>query len=147
MQIGIDLDNYSDPVVELENLVNAYGENREIGYLKINPLRTPVIVSESKAQADIGKYGDHKAEYPLLGGKFELIVDERAVEKRLHDIAVNGNAYIVRRQGKVFTALDINEILEWLIRISRAEQEAYKCAAGHFDTYEFDYDDKTQCWD
>ncbi len=146
MQIGIDLDNYTDPVVELENLVNAYGENREIGYLKINPIRTPVIVSESKAQADIAKYGDRKAEYPLWGRKYALIVDERAVEKRLNDIAVNGNAYIVRRQGRVFTALDINELLELLLHINRAEQEAYKSDAGRFDTYEFDFDEDTGSW-
>ncbi len=58
MQIGIDLVNYQTPIEEWDNIVSAYGKEREIGYLKINPERIPVIVSESKARKPTPKKKD-----------------------------------------------------------------------------------------
>ena len=65
MKIGISLDNYESPMEDTKHLVNNYGYDREIGYLKINPERLPVIVSESKALADIRAMDNHEAVYPL----------------------------------------------------------------------------------
>ena len=148
MQIGIDLENYASPMEDIENIINDYGKNREIGYLKINPERLPVIVSEDKALADIERYGDHKETYTVMNGKFEMITDSRAVSKRGNDIALCGNAYIVKRQREAFAALDIEEILEWLILLCRYDYEtAVKGNNDHYNAYLFAFDKERGCWE
>ena len=117
MKIGINLDNYESPMEYTENLVNKYGFDREIGYLKINPERLPVIVSERKALADIRAMENHKAVYPLNDRRYELIVDDRAISFMVNHksgFLLFGNAYIAKRQGRMTTALTMDEILEWL---------------------------------
>ena len=79
MKVGINLDNYESPMEDTRNLVNNYGYHREIGYLKINPERLPVIVSERRALADIRAMENHKAVYPLHDRRYELIVDDSAI--------------------------------------------------------------------
>ena len=145
MQIGIDLDNYSSPVEDLENLINNYGKGREIGYLKINPERVPVIVSEGKALEEIKRYGENKVTYTVVCGKYEMITDRRAIRNIESDIALYGNAYIVRRQGEIFTALDIEEILDWLMFLTIHEHDLItKTDRGDFavDAYLFRYNER-----
>ena len=146
MEIGINLDHYTDPMVDLENLICDYGKKREIGYLKINPERIPVIISEGKAQAEIDRFGEHMITYPLCGSKFVLITDDRAISQDLKDLALRGNAYIARKQSGVFTALDLQEILEWLLQLCELEYEAINSDDGRYDTYVFEYDEDRGCW-
>ena len=147
MQIGINLDNYANPMVELESLICAYGKKREIGYLKINPERVPVIISEGKAQTETDRFGEHMTVYPLCAHKFVLITDDRAVSQDFKDISLRGNAYIARKQLGVFIALDIQEILQWLLEFCKLEYEAVNSDAGRFDTYVFEYDEDRGCWE
>jgi len=126
MQIGIDLDNYKSPMEELENLINDYGAAREIGFLKINPERLPVIVSERKALADIDKYRDHRTSYPVKDGRYEMITSDKAMFIDEGDLFLLGNAYIAKRQGDVFTALNMKEILDWLLYLCDADSVAKK---------------------
>ena len=117
MKIGINLDNYESPMEDTRTLINNYGYDREIGYLKINPERLPVIVSERKALADIRAMENHKAVYPLNDRRYELIVDDRAISFMVNHksgFLLFGNAYIAKRQGRMTTALTMDEILEWL---------------------------------
>ena len=147
MQIGIDLENYASPMEDIENIINDYGKNREIGYLKINPERLPVIVSEDKALADIERYGVHKETYTVMNGKFEMITDSRAVSKIGSDIALCGNAYIVKRQREAFTALDIDEILEWLIFLCKYDYEVVMNRdEDRYGTYLFVFDKERGYW-
>ena len=147
MQIGIDLENYASPMEDIENIINDYGKNREIGYLKINPERLPVIVSEDKALADIERYGVHKETYTVMNGKFEMITDSRAVSKIGSDIALCGNAYTVKRQREAFAALDIEEILEWLLFLCRYDYEAaVKGDEARYGTYLFVFDKERGYW-
>ena len=147
MKIGINLENYASPMEDIENIINDYGKNREIGYLKINPERLPVIVSEGKALADIERYGVNKETYTVMNGKFEMITDSRAVSKIGSDIALCGNAYIVKRQHEAFAALDIEEILEWLVFLAQYDYEA--AVSGDEDRYGmylFVFDKERGCW-
>lgn len=121
MQIGIDLDNYKSPMEELENLVNDYGPKREVGFLKINPERLPVIISERKALADMEKYNDHKTSFPVKDGKYEMITSDKAVFIDEGNLFLFANAYIAKKQGDVFTALNMGEILDWLLYLCDAD--------------------------
>ena len=147
MQIGINLDNYTEPMMELEDLICDYDKKREIGYLKINPERIPIIISEGKAQTEIDRFGDHKCTYPLCGNKFVLITDDRAISQDFKDINLRGNGYIARRQLGVFTALDVEELLDWLLQLCQLEYAAKNSDAGRFDTYVFEYDEDRGCWE
>ena len=76
MQIGIDLENYQTPIEEWDNIVSAYGQEREIGYLKINPERIPVIVSENKAREEITRLGKHALEFRIKDICYEMVIDD-----------------------------------------------------------------------
>ena len=148
MFIGIDLENYESPMEEYENLVNNYGQDREIGYLKINPERIPVIVSAEKALKDIERYDDHKAVFPLKDGRYVMIADDRvAIVSDLDDakLILTANAYLARKQGESFTALTIKEIDE-LIDFQCEESDVEEPADCFVAIYAFDYDEHTRCW-
>ena len=148
MKIGIDLDNYAEPMVELQELINNYGNKREIGYLKINPERIPVIVSENRALADMEKLGAHKIAFPVRNGKYDLITDDRAIMMDSGNFELYGNAYIARSQGSVLTALDIEEIIESLLFFctSRYESVSEEDPDDKYDYYYFEHDEKRGYW-
>lgn len=149
MKIGISLDNYESPMEDISNLVNYYGYDREIGYLKINPERLPVIVSERKALTDIRAMGNHKVVYPLNDGRYELIVDERAISfvtKLKGGFLLFSNAYIAKRQGWMSTALTMDEILEWLKEFEK--NEISRTHDSHFNqtVIGFEFDKEKECY-
>lgn len=148
MQIGIDLDNYESPMEEAKNLVSSYGFDREIGFLKLNPERLPVIVSERKALEDIARYGEHKMDFTVKDGHYFLITDERAMTMRDGNIILFGNAYIVKRQGQVFTALNMKEIKEWLYYICGVDEneDPKPIDKLEFSSLVFELDSKLGYW-
>ena len=149
MKIGISLDNYESPMEDTKHLVNNYGYDREIGYLKINPERLPVIVSESKALADIRAMENHKAVYPLNDRRYELIVDDRAISflvQHKGSFILFGNAYIAKRQGRMSTALTMNEILEWLKEFEKNEIGMVHDSHFNQTVIGFEFDEEKECY-
>lgn len=149
MKVGINLDNYESPMEDTRNLVNNYGYHREIGYLKINPERLPVIVSERRALADIRAMENHKAVYPLHDRRYELIVDDRAISFMVQHkggFLLFGNGYIAKRQGRMSTALTMDEILEWLKELEKSE--IGKNYDSHFNqtVIGFEFDEEKECY-
>ena len=149
MKVGINLDTYESPMEDTRNLVNNYGYHREIGYLKINPERLPVIVSERRALADIRAMENHKAVYPLHDRRYELIVDDRAISFMVQHkggFLLFGNGYIAKRQGRMSTALTMDEILEWLKELEKSE--IGKNYDSHFNqtVIGFEFDEEKECY-
>lgn len=148
MQIGIVLDNYESPLEDLENIISSYGLMREIGYLRINPERVPMVMSESKADEAIDRFQYHVAEYDICNGKYELVADERGIATVDDYIILSGNAFIARRQGRALTGLTASEITEWIKRLEKMPRDKVQSTRDNtvYSGYVFTLDKETGCW-
>lgn len=129
MQIGIDLENYTCPLEDFEKLVCAYGPMREVGYLKINPERIPVVVDEERAEKSLMKFRDYVTAILVKGDKYMLFADYRSVENYGDGFILFGNVYVARFQGRLCTGLtmtDIKDFLEILEKIPQAKGKGRK---------------------
>ena len=146
MMIGIDLDNYVSPMEDIENIVNIYGLDTEIGYLKINPLRLPVIVSEKKALEKIDKFGDHEVHFHI-GDRFELITDDRSLLEYDNDLDIIGDTYVARQQGEKYTGLTFRDFMEWsLYMLNNPKKPKKQRSFLHCGLNSFEFDLKTGVW-
>lgn len=148
MQIGIVLDNYESPMEDLENIISSYGLMREVGYLRINPERVPVVMSESKADEAIDRFQYHIAEYDICDGKYELVADDRGIATVDDSIIISGNAFIARRQGRALTGLTASEITDWLKRLEKMPRNKVRSSRDNtvFSGYVFTLDKEKGCW-
>lgn len=150
MKIGIDLDNYQSPIEEWDTLINNYGEEREIGYLKINPERIPVIVSERKALKEIEKWGDKVIRIRFKDFTFEMFLDYKGClfsePKDGGNVVVFGNAYIAKKQWEADTPLTMREIKELIDYIEIGAMPQADKPEDYFDVYGFEYDKELRCY-
>lgn len=112
MQMGIDLDNYVSPMEDIENIINMYGLDTEIGYLKLNPTRLPVIVSEKKTYEKIDRFGEHEMQFQI-GNRFTLITDDRTVVTKEGDFYLIGDTFVAKQQGEIYTGNTFREFMDW----------------------------------
>ena len=148
MKIGVDVKGFHSPLEDMENIICAYGEDREIGYLKINPERVPVIIAENKAKREINR-AQRVKRHNIINRGFELIADYRGVVEPAENggpLVIFGNAYIVKRQLASNTGLTMAEIVEVLEYLENKEYnsglEKDRCVA----CYAFDYDKEKRCY-
>ena len=148
MYIGIDLENYESPMEDTVNLVNNYSPYREIGFLKLNPERVPVITSSNKYLSAISRYGSHLAVFTLTDGHYALVVDDRGITIQGNDLVVMSNAYIARVQGNTLTSLTMEEIEEWLDYIPKIHgaKVPVNGKTVEFEGICFERDAETGCW-
>ena len=148
MYIGIDLENYESPMEDLENLVNNYSPYREIGFLKLNPERVPVIVSANKYLSAITRFGSHLAVFTVKDGHYALVVDDRGITVQGDGLAVMSSAYVARVQGSTLTSLTFDEIKEWLDYIPKLQGAKVPVCGKHgeFEAICFERDEETGCW-
>lgn len=110
MQIGIHMDDEEYELTDTKLIVNRYGQDMGIGYLKINPERVPVIVGEGLARDHFEKIKDRLLEFDILCGNFVLLADKNAVHQIEDCIVIDGDAYIARIQGDSHTTMTYDEI-------------------------------------
>ncbi|MCR5321682.1 MAG: hypothetical protein K6E85_00115 [Lachnospiraceae bacterium] len=148
MQIGIELDNYDSPIEEFDQLVNNYAREREIGYLKINPERIPVIISEEKVSAEFNNKKYRGIGFPLNNGHYELITTEEATAMMNGDCVLLGNGYIGRRQGDSITGLTFDEISHLLKYLEHLDKYTIPGLFGkvNYVGLLFKYDKERGCW-
>jgi len=114
MEIGINLKEDEYEVAEIDDIIIGYPAGIEIGYLKINPERIPVIVSEKIAAEAIARNKDHYIQIDVNGGKYVVITDNRSVIYGEGFIDICGTAYIAKKQVGTYTALTSDEIDDWI---------------------------------
>ena len=150
MQIGIDLENYQTPIEEWDNIVSSYGKDREIGYLKINPERIPVIVSESKARKEIENMGKHAFLFRVRDVRYEMVIDDRSAMLPVSvdgDLIVFGNIYIYKKQLNANVALTMAEIDELLKYFEESDDlEPVDNPEKYIGCLGFTYDEKKRCY-
>ena len=150
MQIGIDLENYQTPIEEWDNIVSAYGQDREIGYLKMNPERIPVIVSESKAREEIARLGKHALEFRIKDICYEMVIDDRGAlipSSPDGNLIVFGNIYISRKQWNSNVALTMAEIDDLLQYFEENDDlEPVDNPLDYVGCLAFKYDEKKRCY-
>lgn len=114
MQIAVNLTEDECEVMEIDDIICNYPDGVEIGYLKINPERIPVVVSESIAEAALARCENHRMEADVCGGRYAILADDRSLVFVEGAVIVYGTAYIVRKQGQTYTSLVADEIDDWL---------------------------------
>jgi len=112
MQIGINLKEDEFEVTDSDDIVCNYPDGVEVGYLKINPERIPVIVGEKIAEEAIARKKYTKI--AIDGGDYVLFADEKSVLYCKDFIEICGTAYIAKKQGGTHTALTADEIDDWI---------------------------------
>ena len=148
MDIAINLNDYKCPVVDIKRLINNYGPNREIGVLKINPERLPMVMSEEYALQEIDRFKDRRHCYSFFDGHYGIIFDSKAALIRDGQIALTGNAYIVRRQCRVnvgLTAENLIELFNYFEDIPGATIRDSDTDVK-YDALLFEYDEEKRCW-
>ena len=147
MDIGIYLDNGDYELSETEELVCEFGTDMEVGYLKINPERIPVVIGEERAEAAFKKFGDSIVEISVMDGRYVLIADKRNIEMTGEKLIVIGTAYIAKNQIRSYTALTGGEVLEWAENFEESadscDDEDEPAFCYMFPTIVFDYDEET----
>ena len=142
MKIGINLDDYESPMEDIANIINVYGMDTEICYLKLSPRRFPVIMSEKKAMEKIDGYGNHEMHF-CINGEYEMIVDDRTVFSDEKDLWIDGETFIGKRQGKKHTALTFREMVKlmaYAFDIERGITPEKPILVTGLSAYEFDED-------
>ena len=142
MKIGIDLDNYPNPMEEWDNLLNTYGKDREIGYLKINPERVPVIISERKATKYIEQHADQLYTFRVKDQRYEMFVESKGINMPFNGerLIFFGNAYICRKQGDANVALTMAEIEDFLAFCPEISLNPQDYSVDYIGILAFDYD-------
>lgn len=152
MEIGINMDERDYEFSDYFLLVNEYGFDIELGYLKINPERIPVVEGKYRAEAEFEKFGSKLIEFPICGGRYILISDRRNIEIVDGSLILTGTAYIAKRQYRTDTALTGSEVGEWLCRFMEGEGsqgemiEDREKTMYDFPVMVFDYDENTDSW-
>lgn len=147
MEIGINMDDREYELSDTDELVITLGTDMEVGYLKINPERVPVIEGKNKAEAEFAKMKAHLVEVELLGGRYQMITDDRSIEITPEFIIVEGTAYIGRRQGRKHTALTVDEVEDWLIKLDESYVDHDEMPTdGDFPCIVFEFDSETGTW-
>lgn len=114
MNVAICLTEGECEVMDFEDAIYLGEDAVEIGYLKINPDRIPVIVSAKIAEEAMDRERDHLIKIDVCGGRYMLLTDDRSVIYMESQVAICGTAYIVRKQGGTYTALTYDEIEDWI---------------------------------
>ena len=151
MDIGIYLDNGDYELSETDEIICEYGTDMEVGYLKINPERIPVVVGQKRAEEEFEKFGDSIVEISIMDGKYVLIADKKNIEMTGEKLIVISTAYIAKNQIRSYTALTGGEIEEWTELFEESEEygdeddeeDRQPAFCYMFPTIVFDYDDKT----
>ena len=124
MYIGLNLSEDDFELVDSETILMSYPCDIEIGYLKINPERIPVLVSAEIAENAIEKYKEHLKKLPAIGGKYFILVDDRAVIYLEGAIEICGTAFVAKKQGETYTALTNEELEIWTDILEELENAA-----------------------
>lgn len=114
MQIGINLKEDVFEVAESEDIICNYPDGVEIGYLKINPERIPVVIGAKLAEEEIARNKRYINYYDVNDRGYMIITDDRNVITGENFILILGNAYVTKKQGATYTGLTADEIDDWI---------------------------------
>jgi len=108
--IGVHMDDHDYEYSSVYDIRCDNGDH-EVGILKINPDRVPVVLGLERAEKEMSKIGKCLREIPYKAlNDYVIFADDRACEVDGDRIRVYGNAYIARRQKRTHIGLSGFEI-------------------------------------
>lgn len=120
MQIGIISSDLNYEVLNPEVMDRYYGV--EIGMLKINPERMPMLVSQEQGYAEMNRWGEKDFDaIEIFDGDYVLVAENAALEYEADMLILCGTGYILRKQGKTSTGISFNELMDVKEYLSEVE--------------------------
>lgn len=146
MEIGINMDDREYELSDSDELLCEYGTDMEVGYLKINPERIPVVEGRKKAEESFERMGSGIEELPICNRHYLLIADRKNVEITATELIVTGTAYIARKQFRSYTELTAGEVEDWLEMFEASEEAGEAKPLFDYPVIVFEYDEEHDCF-
>ena len=145
MDIGINMEGIEYQLTDTSCIVFMYGHDMEVGFLKINPERVPVVTSESIVNSEIRQEEKTYEVFSLCRNKYALVVESGAYEMENCNLVLYGNAYIARQQKNTVSALTSDEVFEWLKKLNRPIT-FHNAEIDKQSVIIFEHDENTNTW-